>query len=221
MSHVPRSSRVLRRALRLAVLVVAGLVVVVVALKLTDELFPDWRASFQRYPSARPVANGFSVSLDRLCAHPKAAARPWRYIVVHHSATAGGSAASFERYQTGAGGWDSLAYHFVIGNGTQTGDGVIEVGPRWSLQREGAHAGVPEYNERGIGICLVGDFTAQGPTPLQMRSLHALVRYLMRSYSIPLDGVLGHQECPGAATECPGLNFPMDQFRQSLSEPAH
>jgi 5-methylcytosine-specific restriction endonuclease McrA len=28
-------------------------------------------------------------------------------------------------------GWDELGYHFVIGNGTSSGDGVVEVGTRW------------------------------------------------------------------------------------------
>ena len=173
-----------------------------------------------RFPSVHPTADDFPAALAALCSHPDAPVREWRYIVVHHSATSGGGAAAFARYHVFEKGWRSLAYHFVIGNGTQTADGEIEVGPRWRAQEAGSHAGVPEYNEHGIGICLVGDFRTQQPTDLQMQSLEALARYLMKGYGIPPESVLGHGECPGAATECPGPNFPADQFRQLLRRPA-
>ena len=68
--------------------------------------------------------------------------RTWKYIVIHHSATDSGSAASFDRSHRKR-GWDGLGYHFVIGNGRGTGDGVVEVGYRWTRQVTGAHAGRP------------------------------------------------------------------------------
>ena len=34
---------------------------------------------------------------------------------------------------------NGLAYHFVIGNGTSTGNGQIEVGDRWRRQINGGH----------------------------------------------------------------------------------
>ncbi len=170
----------------------------------------------ERMPSARPTERGFSTALQELCATPGAPAREWRYIVIHHSATTEGGAAAFARYHVFQRGWDSLAYHFVIGNGTQTSDGEIELGPRWRWQREGGHAGVLEYNEHGIGICLVGDFRTQAPTELQMRSLEALIGCLMAQHDIAAEGVLGHRECPGAATECPGPNLDMEGLRDRL-----
>ena len=84
-------------------------------------------------------------------------------------------------------GWDGVGYHFVIGNGTNTGDGQIEVAPRWPIQKWGAHAKTPDnrYNEYGIGICLVGNFDTARPTAKQMQSLEKLVAYLMQTYHIP------------------------------------
>jgi len=157
----------------------------------------------------------FSREVAQLCRAPLPE-RQWRYIVVHHSATSGGGAASIGRYHTRERGWDSLGYHFVIGNGTQTGDGEIEAGPRWTAQQTGSHAGVLEYNKWGIGVCLVGHFSERDPTELQMRSLRALARRLMDRYAIPPQNVLGHRECPGAATECPGDRFPIAKLRESL-----
>ena len=177
-----------------------------------------WR--LRPFPSAWPEAGGFSEPLAELCAHPDAPGRNWRYIVIHHSATTGGGAAAFHRYHVRVRGWESLGYHFVIGNGSQTGDGEIEVASRWQRQQAGSHVAAHEFNERGIGICLVGHFGHQHPTEQQMRSLDALVRYLMARYGIAADDVLGHGECPGAETECPGRNFPIREFRDSLRRDA-
>ena len=88
----------------------------------------------------------------------------WTTVVVHHSATDRGSASAFDRGHRGK-GWDELGYHFVIGNGRGSGDGQIEVGSRWYKQKHGAHCKTPDnyFNEHGIGVCLVGDFT-RSPT---------------------------------------------------------
>jgi N-acetylmuramoyl-L-alanine amidase len=134
---------------------------------------------------------------------PVVAARPWRWIVIHHSATPNGNAAVFDRDHREK-GWDELGYHFVIGNGTDSGDGQVEVGPRWPIQKHGAHAKTPseEFNNFGIGICLVGNFDEERPTPAQMRSCAKLVAFLMKNYNIHPDHVLGHNNTK--PTDCPG-----------------
>ena len=136
------------------------------------------------------------------------AERPWRYIVVHHSATPRGSAASFDRWHRNHNGWDELGYHFVIGNGTLTPDGCIEVGSRWPKQKHGAHCKVGDdetYNDWGIGICLVGNFERDRPTEAQMGALARLVDYLRVKYTIPDRCIIGHGDVDD--TRCPGRNF--------------
>jgi N-acetylmuramoyl-L-alanine amidase len=147
---------------------------------------------------------------------PQVEARPWRWIIIHHSATTFGSAAIIDRWHRER-GFDELGYHFVIGNGTDSGDGQIEVGPRWPIQKHGAHDRTPDnrFNEYGIGICLVGNFDIQHPTPAQMHSLAKLVAYLMRTYHIPPDRVLGHGDTK--ATDCPGKNMSVAVVR-SMAE---
>ena len=134
---------------------------------------------------------------------PSVPANHWYWIVLHHSATPTGGAAAFDKMHR-AKGWDELGYHFVVGNGTDTRDGQIEVGPRWAKQKWGAHDKTPgnQFNEHGIGICLVGNFDTQRPTAAQMKSVERLVAYLMKTYHIPQDHVLGHGETK--ATDCPG-----------------
>lgn len=112
---------------------------------------------------------------------PPVQSRPWQCIVIHHSATDFGGARRFDKGHKEK-GWDDLGYHFVIGNGSDTRDGAVEVGPRWRQQRQGAHCRSPEdyYNERGIGVCLVGNFDDGPPSAAQRQSLEKLVRYLCR-----------------------------------------
>jgi N-acetyl-anhydromuramyl-L-alanine amidase AmpD len=132
--------------------------------------------------------------------------RPWKHIVIHHSATDGGNARAFDRAHRGR-GWDELGYHFVITNGAGGDDGRIEVGSRWTKQKHGAHTGgTPEneYNELGIGICLVGDFSRAAPSKKQLAALHRLVTWLRWRFEIPAARVIGHCEAPQAHTGCPG-----------------
>lgn len=133
--------------------------------------------------------------------------REWKYIVIHHSASASGSAAEFDRFHREKRGWENgLGYHFVIGNGNGTRDGKIEIGNRWTNQIDGAHAGVEEYNHYGIGICLVGNFNQSSPTTAQMTSLSILVEYLQNRCHIHSENVIMHRHC--RQTDCPGRNFP-------------
>lgn len=142
--------------------------------------------------------------------------RNWKHIVIHHSATDTGSADSFHKYHLSK-GWDGLGYHFVIGNGSGSGNGEAEVGYRWKQQQRGAHAGNLEYNEHGIGICLVGDFESGYPTQKQLASLRSMIRFLQSKCRISNAAVIGHREVPGKETRCPGAHFPLDSFRRSLS----
>jgi len=139
--------------------------------------------------------------------------RRWDYIVIHHSFTRSGSEAIFDRYHKQK-GWLGVGYDFVIGNGNGSPDGAIEVTFRWETQIQGAHAGVDEYNQHGIGICLVGDFENGYPTPKQMDSLVGLVNYLQERCHIPTSHLLLHRNIK--STRCPGRNFPLYRFLSLL-----
>jgi len=140
----------------------------------------------------------------------------WKYIIVHHSATERGSAEMFnEAHQKR--GWHEVGYHFVIDNSTAgKSDGQIETGPRWIKQTDGAHCKASSMNEKGIGICLVGNFSKTQPTAAQMDSLVHLVNVLRKYYNIPKSRILGHGQVTGARTECPGTRFPWNEFMRRL-----
>jgi hypothetical protein len=151
---------------------------------------------------------------------PTSKEREWRWIVLHHSDDQAGCLRKYHEHHLNDRKWENgCGYHFVIGNGTQSGDGEVETGPRWSPQLQGAHAKTPDnrFNDHGIGICLVGDFHdgSGRPSAAQMDSLVRLCTWLMARYGIPQDQVLGHCNC-GCSTHCPGENFPWSELRRRL-----
>ena len=145
--------------------------------------------------------------------------RDWEWIIIHHSATRMGSADVFDAAHRARGMINGLAYHFVIDNGTEDKpDGLIETGPRWIKQMHGGHCRQAYINERGIGICLVGNFSVDQPTSRQLDSLALLIHGLQDQFHIPDDHVLGHGEVIGEFSECPGSLFPWDELHKRLRE---
>jgi N-acetyl-anhydromuramyl-L-alanine amidase AmpD len=150
---------------------------------------------------------------------PVAIEKKWKAIVIHHSATETGNAAMFDKEHEER-GWEGVGYDFVIGNGTDSRDGQVEVTFRWRQQKTGAHCKTPNNwaNEEAVGICLVGDFSKRQPTRRQMRSLEELVEFLQKRYGIRKSRVYGHKHTPGARpTDCPGRYFPMGRLKSALA----
>ncbi len=106
--------------------------------------------------------------------------------------------------------WLGIGYHLVIGNGNPMGDGEVEPTFRWRDQLQGAHAGEHRYNEYGIGICLIGDFEHQAPTPRQVDAARRLVSELCFRFHIPPANCVRHGDITG--TKCPGRLFPFDEI---------
>jgi hypothetical protein len=146
--------------------------------------------------------------------------RRWQFIVVHNSGTRQGNAAVFDYYHRHVRRMrNGLAYQFVIGNGTSTGNGQIEVGDRWRRQINGGHVHSDYLNNISLGICLVGDFNRDQPTRAQLESCEELIRYLRQRCGKTAGHeivVRPHREMnpPRWPTDCPGDAFPYSWFRR-------
>jgi hypothetical protein len=165
-----------------------------------------------RKVSLRENVSPYLDNPDELFLPPKAD-RPWKYVVLHHSANARGGYDQIDRDHRKILGFEGCGYHFVIGNGTDSPDGQIEVAERWLNQKHGVHARngkTPEVNEYGVGICLVGNFDQTKPTPRQIAAARALVAYLADRYGIDAQHVGTHSELADGPTACPGKNVPTD-----------
>lgn len=124
------------------------------------------------------------------------------FLAIHHSATPPTLDVGVEeiRQWHHQRGWIDIGYHFVIRR-----DGRCEVGR--PLFAQGAH--VRGFNDRAVGICLVGGVNSQGGvdnnfTAAQMSTLRHTINWLRTVYPAAL--VRGHKDFPGASTECPAFN---------------
>lgn len=168
-------------------------------------------------PKPRPKREIVQPDFPREWLPPADVEKKWTAIIVHHSATETGNAAIFDRMHREEYHWDGVGYDFVIGNGSNSGDGQVEVTFRWKRQIPGAHCGgTPDNwaNKDAVGICLVGNFDYREPTARQMQSLSKLTHFLQNRYGIPASRIYGHGDTPGAhVTDCPGRMFPIERLK--------
>ncbi len=146
----------------------------------------------------------------------------WRYIVVHHSAGNFGNVDFLKRVHRQRQPHDpidSMAYHFVVGNGNGLEMGEIKAGERWAKSLWGAHVSArnSSYNFQGIGICLVGNYHTQSLPAKQYDALVELVRSLMAHHHISSAKVFTHSRLNGERTVCPGRHFPYRRFHMDIA----
>jgi len=173
------------------------------------------------WPWSRPVSYRYLTSsvIDAIRRAP-VKRRRWQFIVVHNSGTRQGNARVFDYYHRRVRRMQNgLAYHFVIGNGTSTGNGQIEVGDRWRRQINGGHVHSDYLNNISLGICLVGDFNRDQPTRAQLDACEELIRYLRDRCGKTERGTIPvkpHRDInpPRWPTDCPGDAFPYSWFRR-------
>jgi hypothetical protein len=180
---------------------------------------PPRRSGF--WPWSRPVNYRYlTSSVIEAIRRAPVKRRRWQFIVVHNSGTRQGNARVFDYYHRHVRRMQNgLAYHFVIGNGTSTGNGQIEVGDRWRRQINGGHVHSDYLNNISLGICMVGDFNRGQPTRAQLDACEELIRYLRQRCGGTGRGAIPvkpHREInpPRWPTDCPGDDFPYSWFRR-------
>ena len=140
------------------------------------------------------------------------------YIIVHHSLTEDGKTVS----------WNAIRkYHINIKKRHDIGYyyGIEDIGLSFEILKgrmddePGAHC--LGFNDKSIGICVVGNYDKAPPPPEKLKLLRKLCRSLMNIYGIPVVNVLGHWETyekmgQSPQKSCPGVLFSMPEFRKSL-----
>ncbi len=120
-------------------------------------------------------------------------------IVVHHEAGNNGFDSVNESHKKR---WpdfkSSLGYHvgyqYYISK-----DGVVKQAR--SETEDGAHT-LGGWNHKAVGICLMGNFMNEDPTPAQIGALERLIEKVRLTWSIPKKEVYGHRDL--WSTACPG-----------------
>lgn len=96
--------------------------------------------------------------------HMELSKSPAPYVIIHHGgleqhchdqASCSEIVRFYQKLHMDERGWSDIGYNFVIGQ-----DGSVYEGRGWD--NTGAHA--PGYNNRSIGICIIGDFSSQSTT---------------------------------------------------------
>jgi hypothetical protein len=175
-------------------------------------------------PGSMAPLSGVTLMSEEPAGQPQArlfdttGARDWQMVVIHDSGATRGSSQSINQVHQRM-GWDGLGYHFVINNGTDEMDGLIEVGYRWQRQLEGAYYDPASqtagwYHQNASGICLIGDGDGGTFTDAQVSELVWLVQQLQRRFNIPAEAVRIEIGTHGNGAAFPRLAFE----RQLLSE---
>ena len=136
-----------------------------------------------------------------------------KYIIVHHSERDVDSPEFIKERHIKNRNFKDIGYHFLIGNGEMgTTKGKLYLGRDTKFW--GAHA--YGYNDKSIGICLVGNFDKKKPSEKQIKKLINFLKEKMSEYNIPKENVLGHRELPNSEKTCPGKNIDMNEVRNLL-----
>lgn len=140
--------------------------------------------------------------------------RKIEYLIVHCSDSEWGNVEVIRQWHLER-GWRDIGYHRVILNGFISYDKFIENQRDYALDGAiesgrpddiiGAH--VKGMNSNSLGICLIGTkyFTYN-----QLCSLFKLLLTLIDIYNIPIDNILGHNECPTGKEQgktCPNIDM--------------
>lgn len=138
------------------------------------------------------------------------------HIILHCSATKDSGTVSWNairRYHTDTRGWSDIGYHFGIED--VSGSLVIMIGRAINVQ--GAHCRAGGMNSHSIGICVVGDYDLEPPSPYRYSVTLDLLTKLCFIMSIPAENILGHRELEVSKT-CPGNSWDMNVIRASVGD---
>ncbi|HQN40390.1 MAG TPA: peptidoglycan recognition family protein [Thermoanaerobaculia bacterium] len=139
--------------------------------------------------------------------------RKWSEILIHHSATSGRSARTWEairRDHSQRRGWRDIGYHYGIG----IADEVPTVLPGRPESMIGSHC--PGKNSTALGVCFLGDFTWHPPEDDVLLFGAGLLAGLCERHGISHRRIHPHRQF--RATECPGLAFPFDRLLELVVE---
>lgn len=127
---------------------------------------------------------------------------PAPYVLIHHSATSGCETQekcelkvrSIQNYHMDNKRWDDIGYNFIVGE-----DGNVYEGRGWG--KKGAHS-IP-YNNRSIGVCILGDYSNRTPNATAIEAVAKLIARGVDNDEVKSDyKLLGHRQT--WATACPG-----------------
>ena len=144
------------------------------------------------------------------------------HIIIHHSATDAGNVdptqivRSIYNFHTKTNGWDDIGYNFLIAPDGTIFQGRDNFGLFDKDNVKAAH--YCSKNSNTMGICLIGNFTNNSPSPAAINSLELLISWKTNKENLNIFGksihpigsnstlttIAGHRDSCYTKTECPG-----------------
>lgn len=142
------------------------------------------------------------------------------HLIVHHAAGSNTSSnwaavvASIWNYHVNSNGWCDIGYNWLIDP-----NGVLYVGRGGGNNVVGAH--MCGYNQKTMGVCMLGDYNTATPSTASMNKLTELLAWkccnsninplgsgTITSYPGTMNNISGHKDgCAPGYTDCPGTNL--------------
>ena len=107
-------------------------------------------------------------------------------------------------------GWSDIGYHF----GVEERAGIVLL-PGRDREAVGSHCRAGGRNHDSIGVCVVGQFDEDAPTPKIFAATVKALAWLCLFYDIPSKNVRGHREFEPNKT-CPGEMWDLDHVRECV-----
>lgn len=125
-------------------------------------------------------------------------------LIQHHMAHPTWDIFNVHTYHRNTNKWLGIGYNYFIDF-----EGQIFEGRGMNI---GAHAGA-NWNGRSLGIGYQGDFTIQQMTDAQLIAGVWLNAKFIKEYGLSIDDIIGHKDI--STTQCPGLNFRMQELKDA------
>lgn len=78
-----------------------------------------------------------------------------------------------------------------------------------------------KFNQRSIGVALVGDFRTRAPSAAQRQSTVGLLAHLVHRLGLPVAAICGHDGLDGGSADpdkvCPGRHLPMGPLQADVA----
>ncbi|HEY0097188.1 MAG TPA: N-acetylmuramoyl-L-alanine amidase [Archangium sp.] len=137
-------------------------------------------------------------------------------IVLHHTASNSGRAdLAWLRSQE-----SRVSAHYLVDRDGRIYQLVADEDRAWHAGRCALRGVTTDMNARSLGIELVNDGTGRTPyTEQQYRALEALVPYLVTTYGVPPENVVGHKDVavPAGRKNDPSANFDFARIRRAVA----
>ena len=105
--------------------------------------------------------------------------------------------------------------HFIINEKPVKGSWVTAT-KLWKNQLPGRHTYFRDFQQSGIGICVLGDFSSKRMPPKQFQALIALVHHLQKTGGIVENNIFFQSEIKNKGTYPDSRFFPTKQFQNQL-----